>query len=146
MHLSDVGINSFRCALLTFQTFLYIKIFVMISKIEAKYDSSLKTSGTNSSGSSVLNAATMSLAIEQKSALNTNASAPPSKTGIRLYSTPASGPCRTALLAAAQLRLSLEVIPVDLTKREQFTPELLALNPRHCVPILVDDGFVLWER
>lgn len=35
---------------------------------------------------------------------------------------------------------------MDLSKKEQFKPDFLKLNPAHCVPTLIDeDGTVMWE-
>jgi glutathione S-transferase len=37
------------------------------------------------------------------------------------------------------------VDPVDLLKGDQKTPEFTAINPTQKVPVLDDEGFVLWE-
>ncbi len=48
--------------------------------------------------------------------------------------------------ALAELDLSYERTTVDLFKREQRKPELIALNPNGKVPVLSeDDGFSVWE-
>ena len=44
-----------------------------------------------------------------------------------------------------ELGLEYEIVPVDINKGEQMKPEFLALNPNHKIPVLDDDGFVLFE-
>lgn len=44
-------------------------------------------------------------------------------------------------IALEELGLAYEVRPVDITRGEQLTPEFLALNPNHKIPVIVDsDG------
>lgn len=43
------------------------------------------------------------------------------------------------------LGLDCEVCFVDLVKGEQHRPEFAALNPNERMPVLEDDGYVLWE-
>lgn len=64
---------------------------------------------------------------------------------MRLYHHPYSFNARRAVMAALQLRAPVELVFVDLQKGEQRTPQFLALNPNHRVPVLEDDGFILWE-
>ena len=64
---------------------------------------------------------------------------------MRLYFHPLSTNARRALLTVAQLGIPVEKIVVDLAHGAQRTPEFLQLNPNHRVPVLDDDGFVLWE-
>jgi len=45
----------------------------------------------------------------------------------------------------AEKNLPYEIVPIDLRKQEQKTPEYLKLNPYGKVPVLVDDGTVLYE-
>ena len=47
--------------------------------------------------------------------------------------------------ALAELGLDYEHHLVKLHKQEQFTEELKALNPNQQVPILEDEGLVIWE-
>ena len=49
------------------------------------------------------------------------------------------------LFAAHQLGVAYELRIVDLTKGEQKAPGFLALNPNGRMPVLDDDGFILWE-
>jgi len=65
--------------------------------------------------------------------------------GIDLYLMPASAPCRSALMVAKELKLSVNIKNVDLMKGEHLTPEFLKMNPLHTVPVLDDDGFQLFE-
>src|SRR5215831_6039883 len=64
---------------------------------------------------------------------------------MKLYSHPVSTNARKARLTALHLGIALEEKMVDLKNGEQRTPEFLALNPNGKVPVLDDDGFVLWE-
>ena len=64
---------------------------------------------------------------------------------IKLYDSKVSPYARKARLIAAELGLPLEKIAVDFKKGQPRTPEYLALNPNGKVPMIDDDGFVLWE-
>ena len=64
---------------------------------------------------------------------------------MKLYFHPMSGNSRRALLVATHLEIPLERIVVDLTKGEQRGAPHLHRNPNGRVPVLDDDGFVLWE-
>jgi glutathione S-transferase len=64
---------------------------------------------------------------------------------INLHVFPPSPRAFKVLTAAAHLGLEHNVRLVDLTKGEQDTPEFLALNPNGRMPVLEEDGFVLWE-
>jgi glutathione S-transferase/GST-like protein len=48
-------------------------------------------------------------------------------------------------VALEEMALPYEVVAVDLGKGEQKTPAFLALNPNGRVPVLVDDGFAIFE-
>ncbi len=52
---------------------------------------------------------------------------------------------RKASIALEEIGLPYEVHAVDLGKNEQLTPGFLALNPNHKIPVLEDDGLVIWE-
>jgi len=64
---------------------------------------------------------------------------------LKLYVFPPSPRAFKVLLAAHQLGVDYQLCLVDLTKGEQRTPSFLALNPNGRMPVLDDDGFVLWE-
>src|SRR5262249_2742770 len=50
-----------------------------------------------------------------------------------------------ALAVARHLGLAFELCPVDLLNGAHMKPEFGALNPNRKMPVLEDDGFVLWE-
>lgn len=62
------------------------------------------------------------------------------------YWMPASAPCRSVRLTAKAVGVELNLKEIDLMAGEQMKPEFVALNPQHCIPTLVDEDFVLWER
>ena len=63
---------------------------------------------------------------------------------IRLHtSTTPNG--RKASIALEELGLEYEVRHVHLDRNEQMEPEFLALNPNHKIPVLEDEGQVIWE-
>ena len=64
---------------------------------------------------------------------------------MRLYHHPLSSNSRRAAMAACQLGIKLELVVVDLAKAEHRSAEFLRVNPNGKVPVLDDDGFVLWE-
>lgn len=64
---------------------------------------------------------------------------------MKLYYHPLSGNSRRVLLVAEHLAVPLERIVVDLPKGEQRGEAHKARNPNGKVPVLDDDGFVLWE-
>ncbi|XP_015784346.1 glutathione S-transferase 1-like [Tetranychus urticae] len=64
---------------------------------------------------------------------------------IELYQIPFSAPCRQVRMVGKILNIPIETKPLDLMKGEHLKPEFLKINPFHCIPTLVDDGFALWE-
>ena len=64
---------------------------------------------------------------------------------MKLYFHPMSGNSRRVLLVASHLDIELEHVLVDLTKAEQREVPHVARNPNAKVPVLDDDGFLLWE-
>jgi glutathione S-transferase len=64
---------------------------------------------------------------------------------ITLYGSPHSSNSRKVHWALEELGVPYSYKNVDLLKREQKTPEFLALNPNGRVPVIDDDGFILHE-
>jgi len=52
---------------------------------------------------------------------------------------------RKVSIALEEIGVPYEVRHVRLDRNEQMTPEFLALNPNHKIPVLEDDGLVVWE-
>jgi glutathione S-transferase len=63
---------------------------------------------------------------------------------MKLYHFPSPNPQKITF-ALHELGLECELVPVDLSKGEQRGSQFLALNPFGRVPVLVDDGLMLWE-
>src|SRR5215468_11920120 len=66
-------------------------------------------------------------------------------TKMKLHVFPPSPRAAKVSALAYHLGLGSELKIVDLFKGEQFTPEYGALNPNRRMPVLEDDGYVLWE-
>ena len=64
---------------------------------------------------------------------------------IKLYTFPPSTNSRKVRIALLEKGLEFERINVDLTKREQKSPEYLKIHPFGQVPALDDEGFVLYD-
>uniref|UniRef100_A0A1B6CSS0 Uncharacterized protein n=1 Tax=Clastoptera arizonana TaxID=38151 RepID=A0A1B6CSS0_9HEMI len=64
---------------------------------------------------------------------------------IDFYYLLASAPCRSVLMVAKSLGITLNLKEIDLSKGEHLTPEFIKINPQHTIPTLVDNGFVLTE-
>jgi GST-like protein len=52
---------------------------------------------------------------------------------------------RKVSIALEELGLDYDMTWVHIDKQEQMTAEFLALNPNHKIPVLEDDGQVIWE-
>ncbi len=63
---------------------------------------------------------------------------------IRLYTSTTPNGYKVSI-ALEELGLPYEVVPVNLGKKEQLEPAFLARNPNHKIPVLDDDGLVIWE-
>lgn len=64
---------------------------------------------------------------------------------MKLYHSVLSSNARKVHVVARLLGTNLELVTLDLSKREQNAPAYLAINPNGRVPTLVDGDFVLWE-
>ena len=62
---------------------------------------------------------------------------------IQLYTAPTPNG-RKISIALEELEVPYEVHRIDLSG-DQFKPEFLALNPNHKIPVIDDDGVVIWE-
>ena len=56
-----------------------------------------------------------------------------------------SGNCYKIRLFLSILGVTYQKIPVNTNAGENRRPEFLALNPRGQVPVLVDNGFAIWD-
>ncbi len=63
---------------------------------------------------------------------------------IRLYTAPTPNG-RKVSIALEELGVPYEVTRVDINADEHPTAEFLALTPNHKIPVLDDDGLVIWE-
>ncbi len=64
---------------------------------------------------------------------------------MRLHVFPHSNNAIAVLATAHHAALPFETVVVDLLKGDQNRPAFVALNPNRKMPVLEDDGFVLWE-
>jgi glutathione S-transferase len=64
---------------------------------------------------------------------------------IKLYDFKSSPNCQRVKVVLAEKNLVHEIVPIDLRKHEQKTPEYLKMNPYGKVPVLTDDDTVLYE-
>ena len=64
---------------------------------------------------------------------------------MKLYFHPLSGNSRRVLLTGAHLGIAFEPVVIELSRGEQRGATHLARNPNGRVPVLEDDGLVLWE-
>jgi len=72
---------------------------------------------------------------------------PPSNSpasGLRIYGIARTRAFR-ALWVAAELGLDYEHLPIEIGEAGARAPEFLAINPNGRLPVIVDDGFVLFE-
>jgi len=70
---------------------------------------------------------------------------PAEKKIMKLYVLPPSPRALKVIALKNYLDLDCEMRLVDLRKGDQLTPEYIAMNPNHKMPVLEDNGFVLWE-
>ena len=64
---------------------------------------------------------------------------------MRLFIFPPSARVLAIVALKDYLNIECEIVPIDLSKGDQRTPEYAASNPNQKIPMLEDDDFVLWE-
>jgi glutathione S-transferase len=64
---------------------------------------------------------------------------------MKLYIFPPSPRAIKVVAVANHLDLELEIHALDYFRAEQHSPDFAAINPNRRMPVLDDDGFVLWE-
>ena len=64
---------------------------------------------------------------------------------MKLYVTPPSPRAFKVIALKNHLGLECELHLVDLARGDQLAPGYLAMNPNHKIPLLEDNGFILWE-
>jgi glutathione S-transferase len=64
---------------------------------------------------------------------------------MKLYVLPPSPRAFKVMALKSHLGINCELQLVDLGKGDQLTPKYVAINPNRKMPVLEDDGFVLWE-
>lgn len=63
---------------------------------------------------------------------------------LRIFGVPVSRASRP-IWAAEELGLDYELVTEGFGGRDKSNPEFLALNPNGAIPVIDDNGFVLWE-
>jgi glutathione S-transferase len=64
---------------------------------------------------------------------------------MKLFELPLSPRALKVIALKNHLGRDCEMQIVDLGRGDQPTPEYIAMNPNKKMPVLEDDGFVLWE-
>jgi glutathione S-transferase len=64
---------------------------------------------------------------------------------IKLYVFPPSSRALAVIALGDHLKIGCEIHPIDLSKGDQRTTEYAAMNPNMKMPMLEDNGLVLWE-
>src|SRR6266540_797248 len=64
---------------------------------------------------------------------------------IKLYTFPPSTNSRKVRIALLEKGLEFERVNVDLSKREQKSPEYLKIHPFGQIPALDDEGFIIYD-
>ncbi|XP_026328933.1 glutathione S-transferase 1-like [Hyposmocoma kahamanoa] len=64
---------------------------------------------------------------------------------LKLYKMDISPPARAAMAICDILNVPVEMIDINLQKKEHWAPEFLRKNPLHSVPVLEDGDFVLHD-
>ena len=64
---------------------------------------------------------------------------------LKLHVFPPSPRAFKVMAVASYLKLDYEICVVDMTQGMHRSPEFTALNPNQRMPVMEDNGFVLWE-
>lgn len=64
---------------------------------------------------------------------------------MKLYDVPFSGNCYKIRLFLSLLGKEYESVPINFTHGDHLSPSFQLLNPRGQVPVLEDDGVVIWD-
>src|SRR5262249_9853731 len=64
---------------------------------------------------------------------------------IKLYDFKSSPNCQRVKVVLSEKNLPYEIVPIDLTKKEQKNPDYLKLNTYGKVPLFTDESTVLYE-
>ncbi len=64
---------------------------------------------------------------------------------LKLYDHPLSGNCYKVRLALSQLGVEYEREYLDIFKGEQHSSGYQSINPNRKIPVLIDEGFHMWE-
>lgn len=64
---------------------------------------------------------------------------------MRLFVFPPSARVLAIIALKDYLNIECKIVPIDLSKGDQCTPEYAARNPNRKMPMLEDSDFVLWE-
>ncbi|KAK4876453.1 hypothetical protein RN001_012875 [Aquatica leii] len=64
---------------------------------------------------------------------------------MKLYMMDASPPVRAVLLTAEALGIKLEHVIVNIMALEHLDPKYIEINPQHSIPVLDDNGTIIWD-
>jgi glutathione S-transferase len=64
---------------------------------------------------------------------------------MKLYQLPMSSASFKVRAVLEELGLPCELVPVEMAKGAHKSPDFLAMNPNGKIPVLEDNGFVVWE-
>nr|AHH02311.1 glutathione-S-transferase E4 [Anopheles gambiae] len=64
---------------------------------------------------------------------------------IKLYTAKLSPPGRSVELTAKALGLELDIVPINLLAQEHLTEAFRKLNPQHTIPLIDDNGTIVWD-
>src|SRR3989339_1958054 len=64
---------------------------------------------------------------------------------IKLYHVPLSSNSRKVRIVLIEKGLDFERVQIDLSKKEQKSPEYLKIHPFGQVPAIDDDGFIVYD-